>query len=98
MIRVIIIIALYIKIFSSAYANPNLNIRTGILVDYHSDEILYEFDPDTGYPASMTKIMTSIIAFDLIKKNKLSLDDIHGLRKCLEAFTERIFIYVYNGK
>ena len=27
------------------------------------------------YPASMTKIMTSIIAFDLLKKNKLSLDD-----------------------
>ena len=27
------------------------------------------------YPASMTKIMTTIIAFDLIKKNKISLDD-----------------------
>ena len=33
-------------------------------------------DPDAViYPASMTKIMTSIIAFDLIEKNKLSLDD-----------------------
>ena len=33
-------------------------------------------DPDlTIYPASMTKIMTTIIAFDLLKKNKLSLDD-----------------------
>ena len=32
-------------------------------------------DPDAQiYPASMTKIMTSIIAFDLIK-NKLSLND-----------------------
>ena len=27
------------------------------------------------YPASMTKIMTSIIVFDLLKNNKLSLDD-----------------------
>ena len=27
------------------------------------------------YPASMTKIMTSIIAFDLLKSNKLNLDD-----------------------
>ena len=27
------------------------------------------------YPASMTKIMTSIIAFDLIKKGQLSLDE-----------------------
>ena len=56
--------------------SPNINARTGILIDYHSDEILYELDPDTNiYPASMTKIMTSIIAFDLLKKNKISLDD-----------------------
>ena len=45
-------------------------------MDYDSNEILYESDPDAQiYPASMTKIMTSIIAFDLIEKNKLSLDD-----------------------
>ena len=47
------------------------------MIDYHSNEILYENDPDAQiYPASMTKIMTSIIAFDLLKKNKLSLDDL----------------------
>ena len=58
------------------FANPNILARTGILVDYHSDEILYELEADSQiYPASMTKIMTSIVAFDLIKKNKLSLDD-----------------------
>ena len=58
------------------YANPNIQARTAILVDYHSDEVLYELEPDAQiYPASMTKIMTAIIAFDLIKKNKLSLDD-----------------------
>ena len=57
-------------------ANPNIQARTGILVDYHSDEILYKMDPDAQiYPASMTKIMTSIIAFDLLKNNKLLLDD-----------------------
>ena len=58
------------------FANPNIQARTAILIDYYSDEILYEMDPDARiYPASMTKIMTTIIAFDLIKKNKLSLDD-----------------------
>ncbi len=57
-------------------ANPNVSARTGILVDYHSDEILFEMDPDAQiYPASMTKIMTAIVAFDLLKKNKLSMDD-----------------------
>ncbi|MEC7212307.1 MAG: D-alanyl-D-alanine carboxypeptidase family protein [Pseudomonadota bacterium] len=63
--------------FNKLIANPTINARTGILIDYHSDEIIYEFDPDTNiYPASMTKIMTSIIAFDLLKKEKLSLDDL----------------------
>ena len=57
-------------------ANPNLQARTGILFDYHSDEILFELDSNAQiYPASMTKIMTAIIAFDLLKNNKLSLDD-----------------------
>ena len=65
-----------ILISSNLYANPNINTRTAILIDHHSDEVLYEMDPDAQiYPASMTKIMTSIIAFDLIKKNKLSLND-----------------------
>tara|TARA_Y100001958_G_C21228925_1_gene554460 strand:- start:576 stop:1724 length:1149 start_codon:yes stop_codon:yes gene_type:complete len=60
-----------------AKSNPNINARTGILVDYHSDEVLHEFDADAQiYPASMTKIMTSIVAFDLLKKDKLSMDDL----------------------
>ena len=74
--KYLLLLALYFKLVVSAYSNPNINARTGILIDYHSDEILYQFDPDAQiYPASMTKIMTSIIAFDLLKKNKLSLDD-----------------------
>jgi serine-type D-Ala-D-Ala carboxypeptidase (penicillin-binding protein 5/6) len=60
----------------SVQANPNIKIKTGILVDYHTDKVLYELDPDLSiYPASMTKIMTAIVAFDLLKSNKLSLDE-----------------------
>ena len=74
--KLIIIIFLYFNLSIAAFSNPNINARTGILVDFFSDEILYEFDADAQiYPASMTKIMTTIIAFDLLKKNKLSLDD-----------------------
>ena len=70
----IIIVVLFLS--SKVLANPNLQARTGILIDYHSNEILYELDPDKKiYPASMTKIMTAIVAFDLLKKNKLFLDD-----------------------
>ena len=62
--------------FSSIFANPSINARTAIVVDYHSDEILFELEADAQiYPASMTKIMTSIIAFDLLKKNSISLED-----------------------
>ena len=57
-------------------SSPTINARTAILVDYDSDEILFEIEPDKQiYPASMTKIMTSIIVFDLLQKNKISLDD-----------------------
>ncbi len=62
--------------YSFALAESMVNARTAIVVDYHSDKVLYEYEADIQiYPASMTKIMTTIIAFDLIKKNKLSLDD-----------------------
>ena len=74
--KIIIIIFFYFYTICLLFANPNINARTSILIDYHSDEILHETDPDAQiYPASMTKIMTSIIAFDLLKKGKLSLDD-----------------------
>jgi D-alanyl-D-alanine carboxypeptidase (penicillin-binding protein 5/6) len=74
--RFLIIIFLFISFKANLIANPNILARTGILVDYHSDEVIHEFDPDAQiYPASMTKIMTAIVAFDLLKKEKLSLDD-----------------------
>ena len=76
MTRKFLIIFFLFSFISSSYANPNIKARTGILIDFHSDEILYEIDADAQiYPASMTKIMTSIIAFDLLKKNRLNLDD-----------------------
>ncbi len=53
-----------------------IKARTAILQDYLSGKILYEKDPDKSiYPASMTKIMTAMIAFDLIKSGDLKLDD-----------------------
>ena len=74
--KFLIIIFLLLTLNTKVHSNPNILARTGILIDFHSDEVLFEMDPDSQiYPASMTKIMTSIVAFDLIKENKLSLDD-----------------------
>ena len=61
---------------SVANAGPNILARTAILVDFQSGKILYELQPDHSiHPASMTKIMTAIVAFDLLTKDKLSLED-----------------------
>ncbi len=73
-----LILFLLFNLFLSQYSFANIEIkaRTAILQDFLSGEILYEKDPDRSiYPASMTKIMTSIIAFDLIKSGDLSLDE-----------------------
>ena len=60
----------------SANAAFDVAARTAILQDFLSGEILYEKDADKSiYPASMTKIMTAIIAFDLIKRGDLDLND-----------------------
>ena len=76
MIKYLKILLIKFLLIGALNANPNINARTAILMDYNSDEILFENDPDAQiYPASMTKIMTSIIAFDLLKNNKISLDD-----------------------
>ena len=60
----------------TANAQFDIKAKSAILQDFHSGEILYEKNADIKiFPASMTKIMTSIIAFDLLNKGDLSLDD-----------------------
>ena len=61
---------------SNLWSSPKIDVKTAILLDYNSNKILYENEPDLSiYPASMTKIMTSIIAFDLLKKGSIKLED-----------------------
>ena len=62
--------------FCTVQASFNIKARTAILQDFLSGEILYEKDADRKiFPASMTKIMTAIITFDLLKNEELMLDD-----------------------
>ncbi len=77
MIKTKIITILFTLIFTfNSNAGFDIKARTAILQDYLSGEILYEKEPDKSiYPASMTKIMTAIIAFDLIKSGDLKLDE-----------------------
>ena len=69
-------IIIFFSSISLANASPNIMSRTAILVDFQSGKILYELQPDHSiHPASMTKIMTAIVAFDLLVKKRISLDD-----------------------
>ena len=71
-----VIVTIFVLLSFNANANFDIKARTAILQDFLSGEILYEKDPDKSiYPASMTKIMTAIIAFELIKSGDLDFDD-----------------------
>ena len=66
----------YFWLTNASISAFDINARTAILQDYLSGEILYEKDIQRSiYPASMTKIMTSIVIFDLLKSGDLNLDD-----------------------
>ncbi|MDA8858824.1 D-alanyl-D-alanine carboxypeptidase [Candidatus Pelagibacter sp.] len=72
------LITFLLTLLLTANSNAAFDIkaRTAILQDYLSGEILFEKDADKSiYPASMTKIMTAIIAFDLIRSGDLNLDE-----------------------
>ncbi len=74
--KVFIFIIFSLSLTGFAKADLNVKARTAILQDFYSGEIIYEKEADISiYPASMTKIMTAIIAFDLIKSGDLSLDE-----------------------
>ena len=63
-------------IVNHSNAEFDVKAKTAILQDFQSGDILFEKESDMSiYPASMTKIMTTIIAFDMIKNGDLSLED-----------------------
>ncbi len=69
-----VLITFILTINSSAAFD--IKARSVILQDFLSGKILYEKDPDKSiYPASMTKIMTAIIAFDLIRSGDINLNE-----------------------
>ena len=61
----------------NAHSEIEIEAEYVILQDHQSGEILYEKNADSKiYPASMTKIMTSIIVFDLIRGGETTLDEL----------------------
>lgn len=73
-------IFVYLLLISLSLLEKSYSIDTtakeAILLDFRSGEILFKKNENEKIsPASLTKIMTSIIAFDLIKRGELKLDE-----------------------
>jgi D-alanyl-D-alanine carboxypeptidase (penicillin-binding protein 5/6) len=62
--------------FAQAPTPPPIDAKSYALLDYDSGELLASLNPDAHVePASITKVMTVYVAFDLIKQGRLKLDD-----------------------
>ena len=71
--KIFIICFLFISAESSALET---SAKQAYLVDVLSGEVLFEKNKEQKIsPASITKIMTAIVAFDLIKKGDLKLEE-----------------------
>jgi len=74
--KIFLIIFFYLIFTEKSFSNIEVDVDHLIVQDYLSGTILYEKDADESiYPASMTKIMTVIVAFDLLKKGETTLDE-----------------------
>ena len=66
----ILLSIIFFSIFiNNSYSQVDIDVDSIIVHDHHSGQILFERNADERiYPASMTKIMTAIVTFDLLKK------------------------------
>jgi len=75
-LRIFIAIFFFLLFYQKSYAQLEVEVEHLIVHDHHSGKILFEKDADASiYPASMTKIMTVIVTFDLLKSGETSLDE-----------------------
>ena len=49
------IIIIFFSLISNTIANPSIQARTGILIDYHSGEILFELEFDEFIKLSISE-------------------------------------------
>ena len=81
-IRIILgsgILVLFLTMSGTAHSEPptfQTPAQQAILMDFDTGAVIYEKNADSQmFPASMTKLMTSILAFDELKAGRLTLDD-----------------------
>ena len=74
--KIFITLFIFLLFSQKVYSKIDIDANYVILQDHLSGEILFEKEADAKiYPASMTKIMTTIVVFDLLKNGETSLDE-----------------------
>lgn len=79
-------------------AAPSVGATSYVLVDFHSDTVIAERDPDARVePASITKLMTSYVVFQEIADGNLALgDEVLISEKAWRTEGSRMFVEVGN--
>ena len=74
--KILILFTLLLSLLTFKVSSLETSAKQAVLIEDISGDIIFEKNKDQRIsPASLTKIMTSIIAFDLIKKGELTLDE-----------------------
>ena len=75
-IKILLLLIIFLTPYNKAFPQIEVAAEYVIIQDHLSGKILYEKNADDKiYPASMTKIMTTIVAFDLIRSGEASMDE-----------------------
>lgn len=65
------------KVFANESPVPEISAPSALLMDYATGKVIYEKNPDEKLPlASVTKIMTMLLAMEEIEKGRMNYDDI----------------------
>ena len=73
-----------------ALEEPELSSSYAVLMDADSGRIFYQKDADTkAYPASLTKVMTVLVAVEAVERGEFSLtDSVTASETCLEGMVD----------
>ncbi len=93
------ILASAFAIATGAFAAPptfQTSAKQAILIDFDTGSVLYEKNADEPmFPASMTKIMTSVLAFDELRAGRLTMDStFHVSEKAWRKGGSKMFVRV----
>jgi D-alanyl-D-alanine carboxypeptidase (penicillin-binding protein 5/6) len=78
--NILLIIAAFLISAPAAFAQtmqqPETTAKQAIIIDFETGEVLYDKNSDEKMPtSSMSKVLTTIVAYDAVREGKIKLDD-----------------------